>query len=91
MLRVDAHETFPALTNAKNAHRAITHTRPQGRAWLVFFHPDYDRRPRHLTGSADLPAPPEALAGSSVRMGAWTYRRWGIAPRPEDVCLLDCR
>jgi len=24
-----------------------------------------------------------ALAGSCLR----TYRRWGIAPRPEDVCV----
>jgi len=21
----------------------------------------------------------------------WTYRRWGIAPRPEDVYCLVCR
>jgi len=32
----------------------------------VFFHPDCDRRLRHRTGSADLPAEPEALAGSCV-------------------------
>jgi len=32
----------------------------------VFFHPDCDRRLRHWTGSADLPAEPEALAGSDL-------------------------
>lgn len=34
----------------------------------VFFHPDCDRRLRHWTGSADLPAGPEALAGSDLEV-----------------------
>jgi hypothetical protein len=67
-------ETFPASKNAKNAHRAIGNARPQGRVWLVFFHPDYDRRPRHPTGSADPSSPrveaAKALAGSSKAMCA---------------------
>src|SRR5689334_5856180 len=62
------------------------------------FHPDCDRRPRRLTGSADLAlcahrsrccdAPTNrALAGSRHR-GWWPragYRRWGISPRPENA------
>jgi hypothetical protein len=51
---------------AKNAprHEAGKQTQSLGLALslaAVFFHPDYDRRLRHLTGSADLPA----VAGSA--------------------------
>jgi hypothetical protein len=30
---------------------------------------------------------PRALAGSSLRDCATTYRRWGISPRPEDALI----
>src|SRR5690606_28876908 len=65
---------------------------PQGRArappWAgaraVFFHPDCDRRLRTWTGSAD---PPGTRRRSRARRAccAAAYRRWGVAPRPEDV------
>jgi len=50
----------------------------------IFSHPDYDRRLWHLTRSADpdVREGRRALAGSPHCMA---YRRWGIAPRPEDV------
>ena len=49
---------------------------------IVLYHPDYDRRLRDLTGSADpKDAYPKALAGFAHR----AYRRWGIAPRPENI------
>lgn len=46
----------------------------------VLSHPDYDRRLRNYTESAD-PDICQALAGfgHSAR-----YRRWGITPRPEN-------
>jgi len=53
-------------------------------------HPDYDRRPRNHTGSADLVVTcgqTTAVAKRSRAMRiARNYRRWGIAPRPENVC-----
>ena len=50
----------------------------------IFSHPDYDRRLWHFTRSADpdVREGRRALAGSPHCMA---YRRWGIAPRPEDV------
>ena len=55
-------------------------TTPHGMRFggAVFFHPDYDRRLRHRTGSADLPATilvdaAEALAGSWAPRG---YSHW---------------
>ncbi len=45
--------------------------------WHIFSHPDCYRRLWNFARSAD-PAL-QALAGF--------HRRWGIAPRPEDVCL----
>lgn len=46
-------------------------------------HPDYDRRPRNHTGSADLAA--KGAKRSRAMHIARNYRRWGIAPRPENV------
>jgi hypothetical protein len=67
---------------------------PQGCAKAVFFHPDYtvgsgigpdlltlDSRTRTACRFDD----PSARGLVRER----TYRRWGIAPRPEDVC--GCR
>src|SRR5699024_10863189 len=62
-----------------------TRLRTENPRVAVFFHPDCDRRLRISTGSADLPPETEALAGSSRR----TYRRWGLPPRPEDVCRTN--
>ena len=46
-------------------------------------YPDYDRRPRNHTGSADLAG--QACKRSRAMRGLRNYRRWGIAPRPENV------
>ena len=52
-------------------------------------HPDYDRRPRDHTGSADLAKSFAEAFGPAKRSRAMriarNYRRWGIAPRPENV------
>jgi len=52
---------------------------------LILFHPDFNRRLRSCTGSAD-PAlsfeEKQALAG----LGLPLYRRWGVSPRPENEC-----
>ena len=52
-------------------------------------HPDYDRRPRDHTGSADLAKSSaeafEPAKRSRAMRIARNYRRWGIAPRPENV------
>eukprot|EP01133_Synstelium_polycarpum_P021196 gene21196-25461_t len=43
------------------------------------------RRPRNYTGSADLARRcPESARGLDR---CRSYRRWGIAPRPEDVVV----
>jgi hypothetical protein len=54
----------------------------------VLFHPDFNRRPRNYTGSADLPQFAR-IAGALA--GFWllaNYRRWGVTPRPENVDLF---
>src|SRR5215469_13769672 len=51
----------------------------------VLFHPDFNRRPRSCTESAD-PSPWEGR-----RSRAWAhrpYRRWGLPPRPENIDRL---
>ncbi|MGF6519050.1 hypothetical protein QF018_000113 [Pseudomonas laurylsulfatiphila] len=52
-------------------------------------HPDYDRRPRDHTGSADLAVRHRrsraAIKRSRAMRIARNYRRWGVAPRPENV------
>jgi hypothetical protein len=45
----------------------------------IFFHPDFTVGPGVSPDLLTLHA--QALAGY--------YRRWGVAPRPEDVCLTD--
>jgi len=42
----------------------------------ALYHPDFNRRSRNFTGSADPPKTGEALADYN--------RRWGISPRPEN-------
>jgi len=52
----------------------------------IFFHPDYDRRLWHRTRSADPATTYCAGARGLAGQTAWpAYRRWGIAPRPEDA------
>jgi len=51
----------------------------------IFFHSDYTVGPGFSPGLLTLQ--PQALAGSA--MLPWPYRRWGIAPRPEDVSKLS--
>ena len=52
-------------------------------------HPDYDRRPRDHTGTADLAARHRRSRTVTKRSRAMriarNYRRWGVAPRPENV------
>jgi len=64
----------------RKAYRRTPGTRP-GRT--VFFHPDYTVGSGIGPDLLTFPEKREALAGSCLR----TYRRWGIAPRPEDVCV----
>jgi len=45
---------------------------------LIFFHPDFNRRFRNHTESAN----------SSRTKACAHYRRWGIAPRPEDSDII---
>src|ERR1700748_3379914 len=55
----------------------------------VLFHPDFNRRLRSCTESAD----PSSLsyARGARRSRAWAslkggpYRRWGLSPRPENI------
>ncbi len=50
--------------------------------YVTLSHPDFNRRPRSYTGSADLQTGrSEALAGFQPKL---IYRRWGISPRPEN-------
>jgi hypothetical protein len=53
----------------------------------VLFHPDFNRRLRLRTESADPLSPKlsraKALAGLGVVKDP--YRRWGISPRPENI------
>jgi len=57
---------------------------------FILFHPDCNRRPRHLTGSA-VPAKYKQQAGARGLSPFFEpygeYRRWGIAPRPENYCF----
>src|SRR5262249_54750683 len=91
--RIAAHEDAPAQERAR-AHR---------RAATVLFHPDCYRRPRPRTGSADLADPRrphvkihvKRKISTTARGLAWhrscahAYRRWGLPPRPENVCRPD--
>lgn len=51
----------------------------------IFFHPDYTVGPGFSPGLLTLLL--QALAGSTL---FGSYRRWGIAPRPEDVLVIAC-
>lgn len=72
-----------SFSSSDTSPKAITNKdRPNGHPLTVLFHPDFNRRLRHRTGSADTPKGP--LAGS----GSPPYRRWGISPRPENACTM---
>jgi len=67
---------------------------------FVLFHPDYDRRPRDHTGSADLNGQGSAKRSRARCMTPETtslqhYRRWGFPPRPENIVVekqcIGCR
>ena len=61
--------------------------RPWGIA--AFSHPDYDRRLRHWTESADPQSSGDdcgARGLAAICMPA--YRRWGVPPRPEDTARI---
>ncbi len=91
------HETFPAWTACEKRPKASGRHTPAKACtvpsslirtiWRLS--PASNRRLRILTGSADLPAGPEALAGSyRWPLALGTYRRWGVSPRPEDVVVV---
>jgi len=64
---------FQVLKHKKEVRMFITH---------IFFHPDYNRRFRNCTGSAD------AAKGSRSRtLQNLHHRRWGLSPRPEDISI----
>ena len=90
----EAFRASPALRHRREWAgwtRAIAPGADGKRHAFVFFHPDYHRRPRHLTGSADL-ASQEALGGKRSRARCLApYRRRGISPRPEDAPSLKKR
>lgn len=55
-------------------------------AYVTLSHPDFNRRLRDHTGSADLQTGwSEALAGFRPQP---IYRRWGISPRPENKHIV---
>lgn len=61
------------------------------RLWGIaaFSHPDYDRRLRHWTESADPQSSGDdcgARGLAAICMPA--YRRWGVPPRPEDPARI---
>ena len=76
--------------SGRMSHDQATQDRPLpfARPTLILFHPDFNRRLRNRTGSAD-PSPAwtrgKALAGSSRN----SYRRWGVSPRPENRNVVD--
>ncbi|KPU84260.1 hypothetical protein JI58_04740 [Marinosulfonomonas sp. PRT-SC04] len=70
---------FPKRTRPK-AKQDISGVRLNHTPNPALFHPDFNRRLRNLTGSAD-PSYWKALAGFHVN----DYRRWGITPRPENI------
>ncbi|GAB3059241.1 hypothetical protein GCM10027214_24980 [Stenotrophomonas tumulicola] len=56
--------TFSAKSERKTPQGKQMHTGARGSRGIVFFHPDYDRRLRLRTGSADPRRWAGALAGS---------------------------
>jgi hypothetical protein len=55
----------------------------------VLYHPDYDRRPRDRTESADLDeeTSPSARGLYALQATLRNYRRWGFTPRPENILM----
>src|SRR5579875_4216613 len=54
----------------------------------TFSHPDFNRRLRLLTGSVhDQHRVEHALAGLVIVIGRSPYRRSGITPCPEGLCI----
>src|ERR1700692_3352705 len=56
----------------------------------VLFHPDFNRRLRNRTESADPSSQGDSTRGFQGRkalagLGFRPYRRWGISPRPENI------
>src|ERR1700719_2605356 len=56
----------------------------------VLFHPDFNRRLRNRTESADPSSQGDSTRGFQGRkalagLGCRPYRRWGISPRPENI------
>ena|ERR1700752_2064213 len=65
-------------TRNVGAHAKTSREAPQ----TVLFHPDFDRRLRSRTESAD----PSSVEEEGARgLGRRPYRRWGLSPRPENI------
>src|SRR5882757_3614699 len=73
---------FP-LSGPESGHteRRLTHANARAAA-TVLFHPDFNRRPRNRTESADPSSGEEGARGLGLRH---PYRRWGFSPRPENI------
>src|SRR3954454_2904579 len=51
----------------------------------VLFHPDFNRRLRSCTESAD-PSPQQSFEEGARGLRPYgPYRRWGLSPRPENI------
>jgi len=63
------------------------HAQKREAAATVLFHPDYNRRLRNHTESADPFSRQEKLEEEGARgLGLrHPYRRWGFSPRPENI------
>src|SRR4029079_15837766 len=66
-----------------HTERRLTHAKAWAAA-TVLFHPDFNRRLRNHTESADPSTSfeEEGARGLGLRH---PYRRWGFSPRPENI------
>ncbi len=84
-------ETFSAKSERKTPQGKQAGAGPRRPCGTVFFHPDYDRRLRHWTGSADPAVGRSARrlvlahlppVGSCTALKTFVYRRTGVASVP---------
>src|SRR6516165_5325197 len=54
----------------------------------VLFHPDFNRRLRNCTESADPSLFGEGARGLGSPSFRDPYRRWGLSPRPENASIF---
>src|SRR6266436_942213 len=68
----------------QDQNQGIRNNAPRANAAVatVLFHPDFNRRLRNHTESADPSSGEEGARGLGLRH---PYRRWGFSPRPENI------